>query len=151
MMGDNPRLINGDKEEQLAIEIPLQVADRLEKEQVIWLTTTKTDGTPLPNPVWFYWTGTQFLVFTESKSVKWKNMAGNPKVSLNLNSDPDGADVAIFQAEAGLNGPPPSKGEVESYAMKYREGMLSVGLTTETLTADYSLVRITPTKYRTAI
>jgi PPOX class probable F420-dependent enzyme len=150
MMGDHPRVINGDKEGQLAMEIPLQVADRLEKEQVIWLTTTKADGTPLPNLVWFYWTGAQFLVFTESKSVKWKNMAGNPKVSLNLNSDPDGGDVAIFQAEAGLTGPPPSKEEVESYAMKYREGMLNVGLTTESLKADYSLVRITPMKYRTA-
>jgi PPOX class probable F420-dependent enzyme len=151
MMRDHPRAINGDKEVQLAIEIPLQVADRLEKEQIIWLTTTKADGTPLPNPVWFYWTGGQFLVFTESKSVKWKNMAGNPKVALNLNSDPDGGDVAIFQAEAGLNGPPPSKEEVESYAMKYREGMLNVGLTAESLKADYSLVRITPTKFRTAI
>ncbi len=135
----------------MAIEIPLQVADRLDKEQVIWLTTTKSDGTPLPNPVWFYWTGAQFLVFTENKSVKWRNMSGNPRVALNLNSDPDGAEVAIFQAEAGLSGPPPSREEVDSYALKYREGMLSIGLSAESLIADYSLVRITPTKYRTAI
>jgi PPOX class probable F420-dependent enzyme len=135
----------------MAIEIPLQVADRLDKEQIIWLTTTKSDGTPLPNPVWFYWTGAQFLIFTESKSVKWRNMSGNPRVALNLNSDADGAEVAIFQAEAGLSGPPPSREEVDSYALKYREGMLSIGLSAESLMADYSLVRITPTKYRTAV
>jgi PPOX class probable F420-dependent enzyme len=133
----------------LAIEIPGVVVDRLEKEQIIWLTTTKTDGMPLPNPVWFYWTGAQFLVFTENKSIKWRNMAGNPRVALNLNSDSDGGDVAIFQGEAGLSGPPPSKEELESYARKYQEGMSSLGLTAESLKSDYGLVRITPIKYRT--
>lgn len=134
----------------MAIEIPGQVAKRLGAEQIIWLTTTKADGTPLPNPVWFFWTGEEFLVFTESKSVKWKNMASNTKVALNMNSDPDGGDVAIFQAEASLNGPPPSKDELNSYAGKYREAMASIGLTMDTL-KSYSLVRITPTKYRTAL
>ncbi|MBO0799952.1 MAG: pyridoxamine 5'-phosphate oxidase family protein [Blastocatellia bacterium] len=134
----------------MAIEIPSQVAKRLETEQIIWLTTTKADGTPLPNPVWFYWTGEQFLVFTESKSVKWKNMASNSKVALNMNSDPDGGDVAIFQAEASLNGPPPSADEFNSYTRKYREGMASIGLTIDSL-KTFSLVRIIPTKYRTAL
>jgi predicted pyridoxine 5'-phosphate oxidase superfamily flavin-nucleotide-binding protein len=46
------------------IEIPPQIAERLAKEQIIWLTTSKADGTPLPNPVWFLWNAEQFLVFT---------------------------------------------------------------------------------------
>ena len=132
----------------MAIEISDQIAKRLETEQIIWLTTTKADGTPLPNPVWFIWTGDHFLVFTESKSVKWKNMASNAKVSLNMNSDPDGGDVAIFQAEAALNGPPPSADELNAYERKYREGMASIGLTTDSLKSS-GIVRITPTKYRT--
>jgi PPOX class probable F420-dependent enzyme len=133
----------------LAIEFPRQVANRLEKEQIVWLTTTKADGTPLPNPVWFYWTGEQFLVFTDRTSVKWKNMGRNSSVAINLNSNSDGGDVAIFQAEATLNGPPPSKVELDSYALKYKEGMANIGLTIDSL-KTYGVVRITPKKYRTA-
>ena len=133
----------------MAIEIPPQVKDRLEKDQIIWLTTVKADGTPLPNPVWFYWTGAQFLVFTETTSVKWKNMARNSKVALNLNSDPDGGDVVIFQAEAILNSPPISKEEMDFYTAKYRDGMVRMNLTEESIKDTYNLVRITPEKFRT--
>ncbi|MGH9332508.1 MAG: pyridoxamine 5'-phosphate oxidase family protein, partial [Vicinamibacteria bacterium] len=88
----------------MAIDITPRVAERLAKEQVIWLTTTKADGTPLPNPVWFFWDGRQFLIFTEPDSVKMGNMTRNPRVALNLNTDFDGDEVAIFQAVAEVNG-----------------------------------------------
>lgn len=132
----------------MALEIPKQVAERLKAEQIIWLTTTKADGTPLPNPVWFHWNGEQFLVFTEDTSVKWKNIVKNSKVALNLNSSQDGGEVAIFQAEAKLNGAPPSNDELDSYVLKYKEGMANLGLTRDSM-KTYALVRITPTKFRT--
>jgi PPOX class probable F420-dependent enzyme len=134
----------------MAIEIPPQVAERLAKEQIIWLTTTRLDGMPLPNPVWFLWNGQEFLVFTEPGSVKMKNIARNPRVALNLNSDFDGGDVAIFQAEADLSGAPVSDSELSSYLSKYKEGLQSIGITAEVLTTSYRLVRLTPIKYRTA-
>ena len=132
------------------MEVPAQVAERLAKEQIIWLTTAKADGTPLPNPVWFLWNGGQFLVFTEAESVKMKNMSRNARVALNLNSDPDGGDVAIFQAEAETNPAPINEEELNSYVSKYSEGMQRIGLTTEVLIANYHLIRLTPTKFRTA-
>ncbi len=132
------------------IEVSSQVAERLAKEQVIWLTTTRGDGTPLPNPVWFLWNGRQFLVFTEPGSVKLKNMARNPRVALNLNSDFDGGDVAIFQAEADLSDVPVSELELSDYLSKYEEGLASINITPEVLTSSYRLVRLTPIKFRTA-
>ena len=33
----------------MAIEIPSHVNERLATQQIIWLRTTKTDRTPLPN------------------------------------------------------------------------------------------------------
>jgi PPOX class probable F420-dependent enzyme len=134
----------------MAIEVPPQVAERLAKEHIIWLTTTRLDGMPLPNPVWFLWNGRQFLVFTEPGSVKMKNMARNPRVALNFNSDFDGGDVAIFQAEADLSGAPVSDSELNDYLSKYKEGLQSIGITAEVLTASYRLVRLMPIKYRTA-
>jgi len=135
----------------MGIEIPSQVTERLAKEQVIWLTTTKADGTPLPNPVWFIWDGRQFLVFTEPGSVKMKNMVRSPHVALNLNSNADGGDVAIFQAEADLTRTTPSEAEFSAYVSKYEEGMREMGLTREILATGYHVVRLTPIKYRTVV
>jgi PPOX class probable F420-dependent enzyme len=133
----------------MTIEIKPEVEKRLENEQVIWLTTTKADGTPLPNPVWFLWHNGQFLVFTLSESVKMKNMARNPRVALNLNSDFDATDVVIFQAEADTNGEQASEEEFNAYVAKYEEGLKQFGLSNDELKATYRLVRLKPTKFRT--
>src|SRR5262245_39715513 len=131
-------------------EIPMKVTERLVNEQIIWLTTTRTDGTPLTNPVWFLWNGRQFLVFTEPGSIKIKNMARNPRVALKFNSDFDGGDVAIFQAEAYLSDDPVSESDLKDYLSKYHEGLASINITAEILTSNYRLVRLTPIKFRTA-
>lgn len=131
------------------IEVLPEVAARLASEQIIWLTTTRTDGMPLPNPVWFLWNGQQFLIFTEPGSVKMKNMARNERVSLNLNSDADGGSVAIFQAEANLHSAPADEAELNAYLSKYEEGMRRIGLSSELLVTNYQLIRLTPSKFRT--
>jgi PPOX class probable F420-dependent enzyme len=130
------------------IEVPPEVAERLASEQVIWLTTTRTDGMPLPNPVWFLWNGQQFLVFTEPSSVKMKNMARNERVALNLNTDFNGGSVAIFQAEANLHSAPADEAELDAYLSKYEEGMRRLGLSSELLVTNYQLIRLTPIKFR---
>jgi predicted pyridoxine 5'-phosphate oxidase superfamily flavin-nucleotide-binding protein len=38
---------------------------RLEDEQVIWLTTIAANGTPQPDPVWFFGESNSFLVYTK--------------------------------------------------------------------------------------
>lgn len=130
-------------------EIPSEVAERLAREQIIWLTTVKADGTPLPNPVWFFWDGRRFLIFTEPGSVKMRNMTRNPRVSLNLNSGFDGDDVAIFQAVAEVNGAPLTDAERTAYLSKYEEGIESIGMTPEMLMSAYRPVTMTPVKFRT--
>lgn len=133
----------------MSSQVPKDVAARLDREQVIWLTTTKADGTPLPNPVWFLWNGTEFLVFAMAKSVKMRNMTRNPRVSLNLNSDSHGGDVAIFQVEAQTEGASLTDAERTAYLSKYEEGLKEIGLTPEDLMKTFRPVRLTLTKYRT--
>ena len=133
----------------MSIEITTEVAERLAREQVIWLTTTKVDGTPLPNPVWFHWDGNHFLIFAEPRSVKVRNMTRNPRVALNLNSDFDGDEVAIFQGIAELDGAPLTEAERSAYLAKYDEGMKGIGITPETLMTAYRHVRVRPVKHRT--
>ena len=103
----------------MTAEVPTHVNERLTTETVIWLTTSKADGMPLPNPVWFLWRGGEFLVLTIPGSVKLKNMSLNPLASLNLNSTSvDGSDVAVFHVEANVNGAPITKAELDAYEAK---------------------------------
>ncbi len=135
----------------MKLEIAPELEQRLTEEQIIWMTTAKADGMPLPNPVWFLWNGSEFIVFTEPTSVKMKNLIRNGRVALNLNSDVSGGNIAIFQAQATLNGAPVSEEEFQRYLTKYEEGMRGLGLTIEQLKASYQAVRLVPIKFRTVI
>ena len=135
----------------MKIEITPELEQRLAEEQIIWLTTAKADGMPLPNPVWFLWNGSEFMVFTEPTSVKMKNLMRNGRVSLNLNSDVNGSNIAIFQAVAQVNGAPASEEEFQRYLTKYAAGMRALGLTVEQLKTIYQAVRLVPIKFRTVI
>ena len=86
----------------MAIAIDEKLAKRLQTEQTIWLTTVRTDGTPVPTPVWFYWHEEGMLIFTQPGSHKLRNIAGNPKVALNFNTDQYGGSVVVFTGEVAV-------------------------------------------------
>ena len=131
------------------IEINPQVLKRLEKELVIWLTTVSPAGMPEPNPVWFYWDGDSFVIYTPPSSAKLKNIARNSRVSLNLaGSEALGGDVVIFKGEAS------TREHVTvadpGYARKYQTAAKEWGRTPEDMLAEYSVeIRVKPMKLRT--
>ncbi|MBE0686243.1 MAG: TIGR03667 family PPOX class F420-dependent oxidoreductase [Anaerolineaceae bacterium] len=82
-------------------EFGKHVVKRLEQEKVIWLTTVSVDGTPQPNPVWFYWNGKNFLIYSTPNAAKLKNITSNPRVSLSFEgASPLGGDVVVFTGDA---------------------------------------------------
>lgn len=125
------------------------LARRLQTEEVIWLTTVRADGSPVPTPVWFYWNGESFLIYTQPGSHKLRHIARNPAVALNFNTDAGGGSVAVFSGAAVIDDQPPPA-EVEAYFAKYAEGIKMIGLTRESMAAEYSAVlRMHPTRVRT--
>lgn len=123
---------------------------RLETEEVIWLTTVRADGSPVPTPVWFYWNGETFLIYTQPGSHKLRHIAHNPTVALNFNTDAGGGSVAVFFGTAMLDSQPPSSAEVQAYFIKYAEGIQMIGLTPESMADQYSAVlRVRPARVRT--
>jgi len=68
------------------------VERRLNKEIVIWLATSGTEGRPRAVPVWFQWDGDSFLVYSVPGQ-KVNDIEANPKVQLHLNTGPEGEDV----------------------------------------------------------
>jgi PPOX class probable F420-dependent enzyme len=45
------------------------------------------DGTPRVVPIWFHWTGQEFVFGTPSKAPKLKALAKNPKVALTIDDN----------------------------------------------------------------
>ncbi len=131
-------------------EIGRQVLHRLHEEQIFWLTTVTADGTPQPNPVWFIWEDGTFLIYTQPSAYRLKNIARNPRVSVNLQATPDGGEVVVFTGQAYIdtNAPPVAKNQ--AYVEKYAQGIRSIDMTPESMSASYSVpLRIRPEKMRT--
>ncbi|MFC9432360.1 TIGR03667 family PPOX class F420-dependent oxidoreductase [Nocardia sp. NPDC057030] len=126
-----------------------KVVARLEREPVIWLTTVGATGTPQPNPVWFQWRDDEFLLFSKPGQAKLRNLARNPRVSLNFNSTEWGGDVVVFTGTARIDDVAPTPDEIETYATKYADGLRDIKLTAEQFFAEYSaIVRIRPDRLR---
>jgi PPOX class probable F420-dependent enzyme len=130
-------------------EAGARAAKRLEGERIIWLTTVRADGTPQSSPVWFVWDGTEFLIYSQPGRPKLRNIEGNPRVALNLNSDEGGDDIVTVSGAARIDlGAPPVK-DNPRYVEKYAESLGRFGWSPESMSADYSVpVRIRPDSAR---
>jgi PPOX class probable F420-dependent enzyme len=126
------------------------VHKRLLNEKVIWLTTVSSDGTPQPNPVWFFWDGEYFIIFTPWNTAKLNNIDLNSSVSLNFEgATPQGGDVTVFIGSAEVENSPldPDPGYVEKYTNLIAE--VWEGRTVDDFFEEYnSVIRIQPTKLR---
>ena len=95
-------------------------AKRLRQEIIGWLTTVTPDGQPQPIPVWFLWDGDRsILLYSRPDKRKLANIAANPRVSLNLDSDGIDADIVVVWGEIHPSDDPPAD-QVPEYVEKYR-------------------------------
>lgn len=125
------------------------LARRLATEQLIWLTTVRSDGTPVPTPVWFYWNGDEFVILTQAGSHKLRNIAHNPTVALNFNTDEWGGRVVVFTGAAVVDERPAPPPELPAYLAKYAEGIKMIGLALDSMADQYSSVlRVRPQRVR---
>jgi PPOX class probable F420-dependent enzyme len=130
-------------------EFGAKVAARLDSEQVIWLTTVGASGAPQPNPVWFRWDGEEFLFFSQADKPKLRNIARNPRVSLNLNATETGGNVVILTGSARIDESGAIAEEIAAYTAKYTSGLVDISMTDEEFFAEYSVaVRIKPDRLR---
>ena len=89
-------------------EFGARAARRLREEIIGWLTTVSPDGAPQPIPVWFLWDGGgSILLYSRPGKRKLRNIAANPKVSLNLDSDRVEADIVVCWGEIRVSDDPP--------------------------------------------
>lgn len=124
--------------------------ERLGSEIIVWLTTVSPQGQPSTTPVWFWWDGEAFHMYSQPGRPKLRNIAENPRVSVHLQADETGdEDVVIVEGVAAIETDAPPADRVPSYIDRYRSLVDAYGWTPESFAADYSVeIRIEPTKAR---
>jgi PPOX class probable F420-dependent enzyme len=122
---------------------------RLRQEQVIWLTTVDARLTPQPRPVWFHWDGETVLILSQADAAKVRHVSRNPRVALNFNTNAGGGQVGVLIGEARLMAEPLDPQRLEAYTIKYARGIRDLGMTPESMLAEYRVVLlVTPLEMR---
>ena len=60
--------------------------DRLSRETIIWLATTRADGRPHLTPIWFVWSGERAWICTSARNVKAHALRRDSRVIISLES-----------------------------------------------------------------
>jgi PPOX class probable F420-dependent enzyme len=120
---------------------------RLREEEIAWLTTVRSDGQPQSVPVWFFWDGEEFLVYSQPGRQKLRNIERDPQVGLNLNSQ--GGDVVRAEGTAEIvEDAPPATG-VPEYVEKYRDAIARIGFDPDGFARAFSVaLQVTPTRWQ---
>jgi PPOX class probable F420-dependent enzyme len=124
-----------------------RVEQRLRTDIVIWMVTVGPNGAPAPSPVWFYWDGESFVVYSRAGTPRERNLRRNPHVALHFDGDRRGGDIIVFSAEATFDdGLPPAHAHAQ-YVEKYAAHITRIGLSPEQFSSAYPLrLRIRPTR-----
>jgi len=124
-------------------------AKRLCDELIVWLTTVSRQGQPRSSPVWFWWDGDAFHLFSQPRKPKLLNIAANPRVSLHLEGGREGADIVVFEGRAKIVRNGQAATSFPEYMGKYRRPIASYGWTPESFAADYAVpIVVRPTRVR---
>jgi PPOX class probable F420-dependent enzyme len=125
--------------------------ERLETDELIWLTTVGRSGQPNPNPVWFLWRAGRVLVLNRPGSARLAALSVNPQAALHFETGRDGDDVVVLNALATIRpeGDPIDPADLGPYLEKYQAGLASIGYTPEHMLSEYSVpLELTITKIR---
>ena len=129
----------------MAIEFTQEVSSRLESDHYGWLTTVAKSGQPVPRLVWFYFDGSDVIVYSMPNAAKVRHVKNHPHVSLNLDSDGGGAGIIIVGGEARVDAVDVDGREDGSFWAKYKADAEQFGIT-EAFAAYSTRLRITVDK-----
>jgi PPOX class probable F420-dependent enzyme len=128
-------------------EFGARVARRLREETVVWLTTVTPAGAPLPRPVGFLWDGNEVVSMYSQPGARVRNIAANPKVTLNFDGDGSGGDIVVLSGTARVDADASAADANHAWLEKYAAQIEQLGLTPAAYAARFSVpVRIRLTR-----
>lgn len=125
-----------------------KVAQRLDEERIIWMTTVTPDGQPQSAPVWYVRHEGEIRIWSIDGQ-RVANLEHNPKVSLHLNDDGRGFNIVIIEGEATIDRSIGPSSRDPAYVERYQSFIDGYGWTWSWFDENYPVpVRIQPTKIR---
>jgi PPOX class probable F420-dependent enzyme len=126
----------------MTAELTQEVSQRLEADRYGWLTTVAKSGQPVPRLVWFFFDGTNLMVYSMPNAAKVAHIKANPRVSLSLDSDGNGSGVVVVGGEARVDAVDVDPLEDQQYEAKYAEYAAGMGMTKEFFAAYNTRLKI---------
>jgi nitroimidazol reductase NimA-like FMN-containing flavoprotein (pyridoxamine 5'-phosphate oxidase superfamily) len=98
--------------------------DELEKAEIYWISTVRSDGRPHVTPMIAVWLDEALYFCTGERERKAKNLAGNPHcvVSTGCNSMKEGLDIVIEGDAVNVRDEARLQSLAEAYISKYGYG-----------------------------
>ena len=126
----------------MTAELTQEVSDKLQSDHYGWLTTVAKSGQPVPKLVWFYFDGKDVIIYSEPGAAKVAHIKARPRVSLNLDSNGNGAGVVAVGGEARIDAEGTNPLKDADYVAKYGELAKSFGFSEEFLSAYSTRLKI---------
>lgn len=120
-------------------EFGARVARRLREEMVVWLTTVTPAGAPLPRPVGFLWDGGEVVWMYSQPGARVRNIAANPKVTLNFDGDGRGGDIVVLSGIAHADADAPAADANPAWLHKYGAQIEQIGMTPGAYASRFSV------------
>jgi PPOX class probable F420-dependent enzyme len=123
------------------------VAERLARDAILWLGTTRPDGRPHVIPIWFAWDGAAISMYSKPHAQKVRNLEHNPSAMVALGEPEEEMDVELIEGRAAVLASPTAELIAPAFFEKYAALMSASGLTPEVYVQTYSkAVEIRPTR-----
>ncbi len=123
-----------------------RVRSFLEREPVVWLSTSRPDGAPHLVPTWFAWDGEAIVIRSRPGARKVRNLRHDPRAMLALGDAEDDFDVGLLEASAEVDDDL-GRDLPAAFVAKYQERIAGLGLTLAEFAATYSAtIRLRPAR-----
>jgi PPOX class probable F420-dependent enzyme len=113
----------------MTAELTQEVSSRLTDGRYGWLTTVAKSGQPVPKLIWFYFDGTDIVIYTMPTAAKVGHIGRHPQVSLNLDSDGNGGGIIVIGGVATIDATGVDPRKDEPYWAKFGALSDQFGLT----------------------
>ena len=113
----------------MTADLTPEIIERLRSDDYGWLTTVAKSGQPVPKLVWFFFDGTDIVVYTEPGAAKVRHIRNHPPVSLNLDSDGNGGGIIVIGGPARVDAEGVDLRTDTPYWAKYQAASDQFGLT----------------------
>ncbi|WNG83189.1 TIGR03667 family PPOX class F420-dependent oxidoreductase [Mycobacterium sp. ITM-2016-00316] len=113
----------------MTADLTPEIIERLRSDDYGWLTTVAKSGQPVPKLVWFFFDGTDIVVYTEPAAAKVRHIRNHPHVSLNLDSDGNGGGIIVIGGPARVDAEGVDLRTDTPYWAKYQAASDQFGLT----------------------